>query len=74
MFQALQYLLKISMVDDVEVFKICLDYWNWLCAELYREFPFQIDRPIISAFPMFVGQQEPPRRLLYNNVLSEVWF
>lgn len=72
MFQALQYLLKISMVDDVEVFKICLDYWNWLSAELYREFPFQIDRPIISAFPMFVGQQEPPRRLLYNNVLSEV--
>ncbi|KAK6109291.1 Exportin-1 [Brugia pahangi] len=69
---ALQYLLKISMVDDVEVFKICLDYWNWLCAELYREFPFQIDRPIISALPMFVELQEAPRRLLYSNVLSEL--
>lgn len=71
---ALEYLLKISMVEDVEVFKICLDYWNWLCAELYREFPFQIDRPLISAFPLMnrSAQQEPPRRALYNSVLSNL--
>ncbi|VDN23747.1 unnamed protein product [Gongylonema pulchrum] len=71
---ALQYLLKISMVDDVEVFKICLEFWNWLCAELYREFPFQIDRPILNVFPILTPseQQEPRRRLLYNNVLSQL--
>jgi exportin-1 len=34
---SIQYLLKISEVDDVEIFKICLEYWNWLASELYRE-------------------------------------
>ncbi|VDM25554.1 unnamed protein product [Toxocara canis] len=70
---ALQYLLKISMVEDVEIFKVCLDYWNWLCAELYREFPFQIDRPLIGSFPLLNRTpQEPPRRALYSSVLSDL--
>jgi exportin-1 len=38
--QAMDYLLKISRVDEVEVFKITLDFWSWLCGELYRECPF----------------------------------
>lgn len=38
--RSLRYLLSISEVQEVEVFKICLDYWNWLAAELYRECPF----------------------------------
>jgi exportin-1 len=32
-----QYLLKISQVDDREIFKICLEYWAKLVAELYEE-------------------------------------
>ncbi|KAF9114479.1 Karyopherin transporter [Mortierella sp. AM989] len=32
-----QYLLKISQVEDREVFKICLEYWSKLVAELYEE-------------------------------------
>ncbi|WVQ95132.1 hypothetical protein IAU59_002226 [Kwoniella sp. CBS 9459] len=31
------YLIKISTVDDREVFKICLEYWGKLVAELYEE-------------------------------------
>jgi exportin-1 len=31
------YLCQISLVDDVEVFKICLEYWNVLASELYRD-------------------------------------
>ncbi|EKD01296.1 Crm1-F1 [Trichosporon asahii var. asahii CBS 8904] len=31
------YLIKISTVDDREVFKICLEYWAKLVAELYEE-------------------------------------
>uniref|UniRef100_A0A914UYM9 Exportin-1/Importin-beta-like domain-containing protein n=2 Tax=Plectus sambesii TaxID=2011161 RepID=A0A914UYM9_9BILA len=64
------YMLKISEVDDVEIFKICLDYWNWMSAELYRECPF-----LCSSMGSFVGafglgalssnHQVPPRRRLY---------
>ncbi|KAG0367898.1 CRM1 C terminal-domain-containing protein [Gamsiella multidivaricata] len=32
-----QYLLKISQVDEREIFKICLEYWTKLVAELYEE-------------------------------------
>ncbi|CAM6000598.1 unnamed protein product [Sphagnum balticum] len=39
-FQALKYLLKISHVEEVEVFKICLDFWSWLACELWRESPY----------------------------------
>ncbi|KAJ9106972.1 Exportin-1 [Naganishia adeliensis] len=31
------YLVKISGVDDREVFKICLEYWTKLVSELYEE-------------------------------------
>lgn len=37
LFLAHDYLLRISAVDDREVFKVCLEYWNKLVAELYRE-------------------------------------
>jgi len=33
---ALQYLVLISDVDDVEIFKICLEYWNALTSDLYK--------------------------------------
>lgn len=32
-----RYLLAISAVDDREVFKVCLEYWNKFVGELYRE-------------------------------------
>ncbi len=31
----LDYLLKISFVEDDEVFKICLDYWNFFVPDVY---------------------------------------
>ncbi|KAG8879206.1 Karyopherin transporter [Tulasnella sp. 331] len=31
------YMVKISQVDDREVFKICLEYWQKLVADLYEE-------------------------------------
>lgn len=36
LMKALQYLVLISEVDEVEIFKICLEYWNSLAADLYR--------------------------------------
>lgn len=31
------YLIKISQIDEREIFKICLDYWSRLVLELYSE-------------------------------------
>ncbi len=31
------YLVKVSQVEEREVFKICLEYWLKLVAELYEE-------------------------------------
>jgi len=31
------YMIKISQVEDREIFKICLDYWSKLVQELYEE-------------------------------------
>lgn len=34
--QALGYLIQISEVEEVEIFKICLEYWNYFAARLYQ--------------------------------------
>ena len=69
-FQSLNYLILISEVDEVEIFKICLEYWNSLAADLYRESPFSG-----SSSPLLLGKthnEMPVRRQLYNPVLSRV--
>lgn len=38
--KALLYLVMISEVEDVEIFKICLEYWYSLAADLYKEAPY----------------------------------
>ena len=35
LFEALHYLILISEVDDIEIFKICLEYWCVLASDLY---------------------------------------
>jgi len=66
----------ISEVDETEIFKICLEYWNSLVSDLYRESPF-----VATVNPLFIGKsiELPPRRILYNPILSKVsrissWF
>eukprot|EP00241_Pyramimonas_parkeae_P000677 CAMPEP_0114249878 /NCGR_PEP_ID=MMETSP0058-20121206/14395_1 /TAXON_ID=36894 /ORGANISM="Pyramimonas parkeae, CCMP726" /LENGTH=1067 /DNA_ID=CAMNT_0001363489 /DNA_START=188 /DNA_END=3391 /DNA_ORIENTATION=+ len=36
MLIGLEYLLGISYVEDTEVFKVCLDYWNHLVCDLFQ--------------------------------------
>ena len=58
-------MLLVSEVEETEIFKICLEYWNHLAAELYRESPFSTSTsPLLS--------DVPPRRHLYLPVLSKV--
>ncbi|XP_037600372.1 exportin-1 [Cebus imitator] len=67
---ALHYMLLVSEVEETEIFKICLEYWNHLAAELYRESPFST-----SASPLLSGSQHfdvPPRRQLYLPMLFKV--
>ncbi|CAF0774350.1 unnamed protein product, partial [Brachionus calyciflorus] len=69
---ALEYLVLISEVDDDEIFKICLEYWNSLSAELYREVPFS--NFFVQQSPGFSGKQNEntSRRLNYQTILAKV--
>lgn len=66
----LNYLVLISEVDEVEIFKICLEYWNILAADLYRE------NPINYITPIFMGirsnEFSSSRRNNYQSILSKV--
>ena len=68
MLKALHYLVLISEVEEVEIFKICLEYWNGLAADLYKENPF-----MQSPSPFVKNNITPgPRRLFYSPVLTKV--
>ena len=73
LLKSLHYLLLISEVDDVEIFKISLEYWNALAADLYRESPFSS-----TASPLFMSRpannDTPGRRRFYQQVLTKVRF
>uniref|UniRef100_A0A4W3JDD9 Exportin-1 n=1 Tax=Callorhinchus milii TaxID=7868 RepID=A0A4W3JDD9_CALMI len=69
LLDGLNYMILISEVEEIEIFKICLEYWNHLAEELYRENPFSI-----SASPALGNPHSdvPPRRQIYLPVLSKV--
>lgn len=70
LLEALNYLVLISEVEETEIFKICLEYWNSLAADLYRECPFQSCNPLLLTRQ--TQPEMPSRRLLYNSVLHKV--
>ncbi|KAI8029177.1 Protein EXPORTIN 1A [Camellia lanceoleosa] len=78
----LEYLINISYVDDTEVFKVCLDYWNSLLLELF-EAHHNLDDPVATVtmmglqmpFPGIVdglGSQLLQRRQLYGGPMSKL--
>ncbi|KNA06334.1 hypothetical protein SOVF_182050 isoform A [Spinacia oleracea] len=79
----LEYLINISYVDDTEVFKVCLDYWNSLVLELF-EAHHNVDNPAAVANMMglqipFIpgmadgmGSQLLQRRQLYAGTMSKL--
>lgn len=71
LLKALHYLTLISEVDDTEISKICLEYWNALTADLYRESPFSsTTSPLFMSRPINTGT--PSRRAFYQPVLTKV--
>ncbi|KAI9811451.1 MAG: Karyopherin transporter [Pycnora praestabilis] len=79
------YLIRISQIEDREIFKICLEYWTKLVQELYEEMqqlPITDINPLIN---MGVGglsnggaphpnvlANYPLRKHKYNEVLSNL--
>ncbi|CAJ0594313.1 unnamed protein product [Cylicocyclus nassatus] len=56
-------------VEDVEIFKVCLDYWCALTTESCRLNPFTPPSPPITSFSCrgHVCAKEHPRRKLYKD-------
>eukprot|EP00124_Ichthyophonus_hoferi_P001094 Ihof_evm13s50 gene=Ihof_evmTU13s50 len=63
------YLVQISDVDETEIFKICLEYWNTLSESLYNESPYTVSTMQAG---LMLGATQSPRRLMYAPVLSKV--
>ncbi|KAI5808999.1 CRM1 C terminal-domain-containing protein [Peziza echinospora] len=76
------YLIRISQIEDREIFKICLEYWNKLVQELYEE---QQQLPITDISPLLnmgisngggvsssMLAQYPLRKHMYSEVLSNL--
>ncbi|GAB0135117.1 pre-tRNA nuclear export protein [Epichloe bromicola] len=77
------YLIRISQIDDREIFKICLDYWLKLVQELYEEMqqlPITDINPLMAAGGMSGSGAPNPKLLMnyplrkhkYNEVLSNL--
>ncbi|RYP06485.1 hypothetical protein DL764_003136 [Monosporascus ibericus] len=77
------YLIRISQIDDREIFKICLDYWLKLVQELYEEMqtaPMQEMNPLMNMGASAGGAPNPAmlggmlhlRMHKYKEVLSNL--
>jgi exportin-1 len=76
--------LKVSRVEDIDIFKICLDYWNVLVVDLYTTTRLQQNKSLgqfgsnSNSFGLgFTGSSAsnnsiPPRLRGYLNFLSEL--
>ncbi|CAG4948682.1 unnamed protein product [Colias eurytheme] len=67
LMNALRYLVLISEVEEVEIFKICLEFWNALAADLYKIAPCAHSAALYSSLGKSIG-----RKALYADVLSSV--
>lgn len=74
-------LVMISEVEETELFKVCLEYWNSLALSLYSENPYSVSttsahQPLLlnggGGMGSGSGRQLSPRRELYAQVLSKV--
>ncbi|KAL2921491.1 Protein EXPORTIN 1A [Bienertia sinuspersici] len=83
LLMGLEYLINISYVDDTEVFKVCLDYWNSLVLELFEahhnaENPAAVanmmglQMPFLPGMADGMGSQLLQRRQLYAGTMSKL--
>ncbi|KAJ1940902.1 Karyopherin transporter [Kickxella alabastrina] len=78
--QAHEYLLRITQVDEREMFKVCLEYWNELVRRLYgdsRNAPFNASSSLLNlgngpASDNVGGMTVEVRRQMYSGILTGV--
>lgn len=79
-----EYLLQISKVSDVEIFKTCLEWWFRLASDIYdNEFPthsastrplalMNTDASVVTKYGMNMGRQVSPIRALFAPIFADV--
>uniref|UniRef100_A0A7S0WF70 Importin N-terminal domain-containing protein n=1 Tax=Chlamydomonas leiostraca TaxID=1034604 RepID=A0A7S0WF70_9CHLO len=67
----LDYLVNISYVDNVEVFKTCLDYWNYFVPDVYTS-SCTMDPTTVFSFSPMTPPQPPKRKVLYGGILQKL--
>ncbi|XP_059624951.1 protein EXPORTIN 1A-like [Cornus florida] len=82
LLMGLEYLINISYVDDNEVFKVCLDYWNSLVLELFEAHNLNnaaaaanmlgSQMPLLSGMVDGLGSQHLQRWHLYAGSMSKL--
>lgn len=74
LLEANRYLVFLCQAEDVEIFKICLEYWNQLAMSLYSESPYTVSTAISETSSLLYSapQISTPRRQLYRDILSQV--
>jgi exportin-1 len=67
------YLLKLSEVEEREIFKICLEYWIKLVSDLYNDHSFSAVETHSFAFSGFAaGTRVHWRKRFYAPILSQL--
>lgn len=68
----LEHVVNISYVDDDEVLKICLDYWNFFVPDIYSSVAAEPNFAFGAAALSTGGTATPGRRQLYSGILSRL--
>lgn len=71
------YLVKISQVEEREVFKICLEYWNRLLSGLFAEIKSMATQTSASPIDILLCTSDmlnnaPLRKHIYSSILSNL--
>ncbi|GAX79005.1 hypothetical protein CEUSTIGMA_g6445.t1 [Chlamydomonas eustigma] len=67
----LEYLVNMSYVDNIEVFKTSLEYWNFFVPEIYAS-TCAIQTSLVFSFAPPSTPSPPKRKALYSSILSKL--
>lgn len=72
--ESLGFMIRCSWIDDFELFKACVEYWQFLAKDLYLvEEPYRALQAPGESTPFFLAQATTsPRLALYAELLSQV--